>query len=84
MKYRLEDICSFRKEKVEVSSLTLENYISTENMLPKKAGITKATSLPKCNITQRFECGDVLVSNIRPYFKKYGKLNSMVDVRMMY
>lgn len=73
MKYRLEDICSFRKEKVAVSSLTLENYISTENMLPNKAGITKATSLPKCNTTQRFECGDVLVSNIRPYFKKIWK-----------
>ena len=73
MKYRLEDICSFRKEKVEVSSLTLENYISTENMLPNKAGITKASSLPKCNTTQRFESGDVLVSNIRPYFKKIWK-----------
>ena len=73
MKYRLEDICSFRKEKVAVSSLTLGNYISTENMLPNKAGITKATSLPKCNTTQRFECGDVLVSNIRPYFKKIWK-----------
>lgn len=42
-------------------------------MLPNKAGITKATSLPKCNTTQRFECGDVLVSNIRPYFKKIWK-----------
>lgn len=73
MKYKLEDICSFRKEKVAVSSLTLKNYISTENMLPNKAGITKATSLPKCNTTQRFECGDVLVSNIRPYFKKIWK-----------
>lgn len=73
MKYRLEDICSFRKEKVAVSSLTLKNYISTENMLPNKAGITKATSLPKCNTTQKFECGDVLVSNIRPYFKKIWK-----------
>lgn len=73
MKYRLEDICSFRKEKVAVSSLTLKNYISTENMLPNKAGITKATSLPRCNTTQRFECGDVLVSNIRPYFKKIWK-----------
>ena len=73
MKYRLEDICSFRKEKVAVSSLTLKNYISTENMLPNKAGITRATSLPKCNTTQRFECGDVLVSNIRPYFKKIWK-----------
>ena len=73
MKYRLEDICCFRKEKIAVSSLTLKNYISTENMLPNKAGITKATSLPKCNTTQRFECGDVLVSNIRPYFKKIWK-----------
>ena len=73
MKYRLEDICSFRKEKVAVSSLTLKNYISTENMLPNKGGITEASSLPTVPLTQEYRKGDVLVSNIRPYFKKIWK-----------
>lgn len=40
MKCKLCDICSFRKGKVEVKNLNTQNYISTENMLPKKGGIT--------------------------------------------
>lgn len=70
MKYRLSDICSYRKGKVEVGSLNPETYISTENMLPNKGGITGAASLPTVVLTQEYRKGDVLVSNIRPYFKK--------------
>lgn len=39
-------------------------------MLPNKGGITKAASLPTQEQTQAFMKNDVLVSNIRPYFKK--------------
>ena len=39
-------------------------------MLPNKGGITSATSLPTVPQTSKFRCGDTLVSNIRPYFKK--------------
>ena len=46
MKCKLSDICDFRKGKVDVSKLTLKTYISTENMLPNKGGITDASSLP--------------------------------------
>lgn len=70
MKCKLSDICCFRKGKVEVENLNTKNYISTENMLPNKSGITEATSLPKVSSTQEYKNGDVLVSNIRPYFKK--------------
>lgn len=70
MKSKLEDICSYRKEKVLVSDLTPRNYISTENMLANKAGITTASALPSVAKVQKFLPGDVLVSNIRPYFKK--------------
>ena len=84
MKYRLEDICSFRKEKVAVSSLTLKNYISTENMLPNKAGITKATSLPNAILHRNLNVVMFLYQTFVLILKKYGKLNSMVDVRMMY
>ena len=70
MKCKLSDICVFRKGKVDVSNLTLKTYISTENMLPNKGGITEASSLPTVQLTQEYKKGDVLVSNIRPYFKK--------------
>ena len=70
MKCKISDICSFRKDKINVSNLTLKTYISTENMLPNKGGITKATSLPTIDLIQAYKKGDVLVSNIRPYFKK--------------
>ena len=70
MKCKLSDICGFRKGKVDVSNLTLKTYISTENMLPNKGGITVASSLPTVQLTQEYKKGDVLISNIRPYFKK--------------
>ena len=70
MKYKLSDICEYAKGKTKVSTLDEDTYISTENMLPNKGGITKAASLPTQEQTQAFMKNDVLVSNIRPYFKK--------------
>lgn len=66
----LADICQYSKEKVTVSSLDLDSYYSTENMLPEKAGATQAANLPTATQTTKCNVGDVLVSNIRPYFKK--------------
>ena len=70
MKYKLSDICFYVKSKVAVSTLTDVNYISTENMLTNKGGITTATALPSTVQTQAYQKNDVLISNIRPYFKK--------------
>ena len=70
MRYKLSDICSYYKEKTDVAYLNERNYISTENMLPNKNGVVAASTLPTTKQTQKYEKGDVLVSNIRPYFKK--------------
>ncbi len=70
MKYNLSSLCEYRKGKVDVSTLNIDTYISTENMLPNKAGITQAASIPSIAQTQEYKKDDVLVSNIRPYFKK--------------
>ena len=70
MKCELSAICDYRKSKVDVSKLNLTTYVSTENMCPNKGGITEAAGLPNCRMTQGFHEGDILVSNIRPYFKK--------------
>ena len=52
MKCKLLDICVFRKGKIDVSKLTLKTYISTENMLPNKGGVTESSSLPTVQLTQ--------------------------------
>jgi len=70
MRYKLSDICFYAKGKVDVSGLTDADYISTENMMPNKGGVTIASSLPSTAQTQAYRKDDVLVSNIRPYFKK--------------
>ncbi len=70
MKCKLSDICDYVKSKTTVDSLNKNNYISTENMLPNRGGIVEASALPAIGYTQKYLSNDVLVSNIRPYFKK--------------
>lgn len=66
----LSDICHYSTDKVPISDLSVSTYYSTENMQPNKAGAVDATSLPSTSQTTKCHKGDVLVSNIRPYFKK--------------
>ena len=61
---------SYSTERVNVSELNLRNYISTENMLPNKEGVNDATKLPTGKTTSAYKKDDILISNIRPYFKK--------------
>jgi type I restriction enzyme S subunit len=67
---QLSNICRYSEKKITVANLSKQTYISTENMLPNKAGYKEAASLPKIAQTTKFDSGDVLISNIRPYFKK--------------
>lgn len=69
MKYKLSDICTFTDERIVVTDLDLNNYISTENMLQNKEGVIRSARLPTVNQIQAYQPGDVLISNIRPYFK---------------
>lgn len=66
----LSDLCFFADERVSIAELDLDTYISTENMLPNKEGIVRSSGLPNLLQTQAYRKGDVLISNIRPYFKK--------------
>ena len=70
MRCELNDICVYRNERISTNALNSHTYVSTENMLPDKGGVTDAASLPTVSQTSKFRHGDTLVSNIRPYFKK--------------
>ena len=66
----LADICQYSSDRIPVSELSVSTYYSTENMQPNKMGSVDATSLPPITQTTGCHKGDVLISNIRPYFKK--------------
>ncbi|MGS2718470.1 restriction endonuclease subunit S [Eionea flava] len=66
----LDSIAAFTNGSVNVTELSLKNYVSTENMLSGKKGISVAASLPTTKTVPYFSKGHILVSNIRPYFKK--------------
>ena len=68
--YKLGEIASFVTEKVSVQDVKLEDYISTENMLPDKGGITIASNKPQEGSATKYFNNTILISNIRPYFKK--------------
>ena len=68
--YNLSDICRF----VTSRTCNIENYISTENMLPNKDGITSLSNIPNGSAIA-YQLGDVLISNIRPYFQKIWQAN---------
>lgn len=67
---KLENVMNFSTTRVSSSELNEDNYVSTENMLQDFQGIVEAKSVPEDMNVISFSCGDILISNIRPYLKK--------------
>ena len=72
-KCTLEDVMNFSTTRVNSSELNEDNYVSTENMLQDYQGIVEAKSVPENVNVISFSCGNILISNIRPYLKKVWK-----------
>ena len=70
-KLTLNDICQYRNENMLSTDLSDNVYISTETMQPNREGISSSDIVtPTTKKVKAFYPGDILVSNIRPYFKK--------------
>lgn len=69
-KYRLKDLAEYKNERIETNKLTTANYISTENLLANKQRKQIANNLPSSKTVKKYTETDILISNIRPYFKK--------------
>ena len=72
-KCTLEDVMNFSTTRINSSELNEDNYVSTENMLQDYQGIVDAKSVPEDVNVISYSCGDILISNIRPYLKKVWK-----------
>ena len=69
---RLGDVAEIVSEKENNS---IENYVSTENLLPNYGGVVYDAKIPSTNSLTKYKFGDILLSNIRPYLKKIWQAN---------
>ena len=69
-KCKLGNITEFSKERINTQSLSCDNYVATENMLQDYQGVVIASSVPSETNVIKYNNGDILFSNIRPYLKK--------------
>lgn len=67
---KLGEIAPFVTEKVDYSKISVDSYISTDNMLQNRAGVVAYDGTPNVGNVTHYKKGDILVSNIRPYLKK--------------
>ena len=67
------NVLEFSNTRINSSELNSGNYVSTENILQNFQGIVKARSIPEDTNVMAFSCGNILLSNIRPYLKKVWK-----------
>jgi type I restriction enzyme S subunit len=67
---KVADLCEYSGQRISINELNLDSYISTENMIQNRAGVVEAKNLPTTGSVTKFEIGNILISNIRPYFKK--------------
>lgn len=66
----LGDICCQVSDKETCENASIETYVSTESLLQNKGGRQIASSIPSSGKVTRYRKGDILISNVRPYFKK--------------
>lgn len=67
---KIKDFVDLISEKISTAGLSVEDYISTENMLSDLGGVQAADRLPDVPRVNKYETGDTLFSNIRTYFRK--------------
>ena len=67
---KLGEVSEEIHERIPSSSVAIDGYITTDNMLKNCAGVCVAEYVPKGVSLVRYQRNDVLMANIRPYLRK--------------
>ena len=67
---KLGEVAVYSKTRIDASQLDETTYIGVDNLLPEKQGRRISIYVPEEGKLTRFQDGDVLIGNIRPYLKK--------------
>ena len=66
----VSEVASQIRDRIPVSAIRAKDYVSTDNMRPNFGGIDTSSSSPPSGNVTAYQEGDILLSNIRPYFRK--------------
>ena len=66
----LDKIAPYVNESVKLEEIAIDTYITTDNLLQNKLGVTIFSGEPNISSVTKFKNEDILISNIRPYLKK--------------
>lgn len=67
---RLGEIAPYGTGRTQYKDIFSESYVSTDNLLQQCEGVKLYEGIPNVDSIVKYEEGDILVSNIRPYLKK--------------
>jgi type I restriction enzyme S subunit len=70
MKTKLSDIATYSLDRIKCDTLTVGNYIGTDNIRQGKSGKDDSQYVPTAGYTTSYKEDDILIANIRPYLKK--------------
>jgi len=66
----LKNVTHYSNTRIAAVELDKQTYIGVDNLLQNKQGKTFSSYVPSTGNMTRFETGDILIGNIRPYLKK--------------
>ncbi len=66
----LNEIAPFVTKSIKLDDISIDTYVTTDNMLQNKLGIIAFKGVANISSITEYKKNDILISNIRPYLKK--------------
>ena len=66
----LSEVAKYSKDRISFEYLNEKNYIGVENLLKNRLGKVDSSNVPIEGNSIKFNIGDILIGNIRPYLRK--------------
>ena len=67
---KLSEVAKYSKDRISFEYLNEKNYVGVENLLKNRLGKIDSSNVPTEGTSIKFNIGDVLIGNIRPYLRK--------------
>lgn len=66
----MSDIAKYSTERINAKEMDADTYVGVDNLLQNKAGKIRSSYVPLSGSLTKYNKGDVLIGNIRPYLRK--------------
>ena len=66
----LSEVAKYSKDRISFEYLNEKNYVGVENLLKNRLGKIDSNNVPTEGNSVKFNMGDILIGNIRPYLRK--------------